>query len=173
MLTGGGMRSRSARSWARGVSLTETFTKPCPASLSLQKAPFMLEGLPGKGATFPNPQEGSSLPSQNKEAAVGNAAVPAAIAQQPTRAALGSFPWKTRHSQSSFWGLQRANVGFAPMDGRIPGAPHKRDGPWAQKRCKKSSQRQKTGMKRTKWQPHEWIATRNKASEGLLWPAGP
>lgn len=51
----------------------------------------MLEGLPGKGATLPNPEEGSSYPSQNREAAVGNAAVPAAIAPEPTGTALGSF----------------------------------------------------------------------------------
>lgn len=38
----------------------------------------MLQDLPGKGATFPNPEEGSSSPFQNKEAGVGNAAVPAA-----------------------------------------------------------------------------------------------
>lgn len=108
MLTGGGMRSRNTCSWAWGVSLTGTFTKLCPSSVSLQKAPFMLEDLPGKGATFPNPEEGRSSSFQTKEAELGNAAVPAAIAREPTRLPLRRFPWKTRHSHSSFWGLQRA-----------------------------------------------------------------
>lgn len=57
-------------------------------SVSLQKAPFMLEDLPGKGAIFPNPEESSSLPIQNEATAVGNTAVTAAIAEGPKRAAL-------------------------------------------------------------------------------------
>lgn len=44
----------------------------------------MLEDLPGKGATFPNPEEGRSSPFQTKEAEVGNAAVPAAVTHEVT-----------------------------------------------------------------------------------------
>ena len=48
----------------------------------------MLEDLPGKGVTFPNPEEGSSLPFQNKVTEVENTAVTPAIAKGPKRAAL-------------------------------------------------------------------------------------
>lgn len=46
--------------------------------------------------------------------------------------------------------MQRASVRSALMDKNIPGALHKKDGPWAQKRCKKSPQRWKIGIERTK-----------------------
>lgn len=49
----------------------------------------MLEDLPGKGATFPNPEEGRSSPFQTKEAEVGNAAVPGNPRGYPVEVFLG------------------------------------------------------------------------------------
>lgn len=63
----------------------ETFLKLFSGTDSLQKAPFTLEDLPGKGAVFPNPEEGSSLPFQNKVTETGNTAVMAAVVKGPKR----------------------------------------------------------------------------------------
>lgn len=66
----------------------------------------MLEDLPGKGATFPNPEEGRSSPSQTKEAEVRNAAVPAAVAWEPTRLPLRVFLGRQGTHTAAFGGCR-------------------------------------------------------------------